>query len=228
MNPCLTAIGLVLMMNLAAADDDSIISPKDAPLPSGPLIGAAPAHSEWTIQYTYGPPSAGQSVVPPPKEARPRLTTITKTDHFYHEITLDTENKKLERWTDGEIEVILAPGQTTPTIESLTAFDHMIVDYNKNELPGLEWVSPKNYIGMTKKNFENCLVFRQAEGLSTLTAYIDLSTRLPQQLKIGSTTLDYKFVDITLASQNFSDVVQRILEREAKIGKKLGGYGDRP
>ncbi|MDD5349049.1 MAG: hypothetical protein PHQ12_02440 [Chthoniobacteraceae bacterium] len=179
-------------------------------LPSGPLIAArAPDFAQWDVECRSATGDKTHNASGTPHIAQ---VTVIKTGEIQYEKTTYGDGTAKERWTKGSFNAVKEPGYRgiiiRPRLEQ------------GGDFPDFDWVSAENYLGRTRMDSRDCIVFRQQmyplrfqdpdffRALTNggkgepgadlgakveVTAWIDLATRFPVQLKIGNDLRVYRF-----------------------------------
>jgi hypothetical protein len=195
------------------------------PLPPGPLIANRAADfAHWMITTTIkNPANATATVESPPAAGKPAVTQITtevtKTGDIRHISRAVSTGGKSDLWSKGAVQVTIRPEWKQPLLSTGEArYDASRVDFSKSDFEGFDWISKDKYIGQTKLGGKDCIIYKaevpayeedplekRARGKAVpgdteiqklpAMAYIDLATRLPVALVVGTTSSAYRFED---------------------------------
>lgn len=206
--------------------------------PAGPLLKRAPELSTWTV--TYAAPRAADEKEPAagmPVES-PRRIVVIKTGDIRHAVITDAEGKRTEMWSIPGIQGFLRPEWKEPLLsDGSNAFDAFYVNFAATDFPGFEWVSAKNFHGLEKVGDRDCLVFQDRvrpaestpeEPLPVLTAFVDLSTRLPVKLDNGGEVTNYRFDPPPVQKLSLPPEVHAAIEARAQKIREMARKPARP
>jgi len=136
-------------------------------LPGGKIPVDLPKYAAWEVAYEYKdlPSTDSPQVSKPPAEssqrARPKLTTVTRTDDLIREKTVWTDGSTTESWTYRELlELIQADAEGNPAKNPPEKYDPDFIDYRKGDFPKFSWVAPKWYAEYKNIEGRDCYVFR--------------------------------------------------------------------
>ena len=113
----------------------------------------------------------------------------------------------------------------------------MHLNFSKTDFPGCEWISAGNYKGIQNVDGRDCIVFedkltvtRNEESPATdtpevsqinVSAHIDLETRLPVSLSMGSETMTFQYGEAPQSNLTLPENVQAAIDARDTAMKNL-------
>jgi hypothetical protein len=191
----------------------------------------------YTCTDASGKPITGK---PAPGASSPGTATIsirmTKTENIYHEEILSANGTKREIWHIGDLQIDPVANSEELAVYDPSSFPHpggkplynpeYYTDYSQSDFPGLQWLSPRTYLGVEKIKDTEYLVFRQGpaptstSNVST-TVLIDPQTHLPVQIKSPQVEINYLFGDAPTSLQELPRNVKALLIQRFSLIRSL-------
>lgn len=216
------ALSFLLLGSLGARAQD------EKPVPSPPFVASVADPAQWVVTLSY--PEDRDKTAPPPdsKIAAGQIRTILneKAGNTIHRATTTENGNTTEEWQVGTNHYQKGWDSTTWG-ENLKDFAPLAAVF-----PDLDWLSADNYVGTMNYGGHNCFVFAPgappkldlsspdgATQLDTLAqvAFIDAQSRLPVEVRVGTTYQDYKFGDSPSDQLTLPDDLLAMLKKEASI-----------
>lgn len=231
-------------------------SPTKPKLPPGPLIQQhAPEYSRWTIfskpiaknGEEENKPGGGQKNAS--AKAEPKFS-ITKTGNITRVIYFDDAKQPWNIWCfDRQVIAVWPDGKNVGFAAKPTrpdAYNPLYMDFSKSDFQGFEWISERNFAGISDVLGKKCLVFRDtvkrtepgmrsddpdpasASFESGAVASIDLETRLPVTLVNENGLFIYQFYDPPAAMQTLPANVQAVIDQQRQAAQAVARRPSRP
>jgi hypothetical protein len=232
-------------------------SPSNIPLPPGPLIQQrAPEFSRWTI---FSKPTAkdndeqNKPSGTTPKSSSPNgdpKFSITKTGNITRVVYFDDAKQPWNIWCfDRSVIAVWPDGKNVGIAAKPTgpdAYNPLYMDFSKSDFQGFEWISEKNFAGISEVLGRKCLVFRDTvkrtpPGMQSddpdpasasfehgAVASIDLETRLPVTLVNENGLFIYQFYDPPAALQTLPANVQAVIDQQRQAAQAVARRPSRP
>ncbi len=173
-------------------------------LPSQPFVASVPDTARWNVTVSY-PQDRGEPVSVPEDALKNEFKTMSfeRTGDLYHSETVYASGRKNEYWQSGISDYYWGWDSKIWSITTEKGEARPIIFDN------VEWLGTDNYLGIMTYSGHRCLVFgtggpqgfklsgddaSQIDQLNEV-ALIDAQTRLPVEIRLGSTYYQYRFVD---------------------------------
>jgi hypothetical protein len=214
--------------------------------PSGELLAAAPSYAKWTVNFSYlraGAP--GEPPMPAPAQgSQLKSITTTRTRGIVHLQTVDGNGATGDRWFVDNTEYFQLTGSPT-WYETHPGSGTGSVKFDgpdANGYMGLDWITPKGYMGLTQFGGRPCLVLTRFYAdaarnklvspgeYQTLDSYalIDAGTRLPAQIKDNGTVETYQFDTAPTDRQQLPDDLAKVIKNVEDMRARLSQPPPRP
>ena len=229
----------------------------------------APAISQWTVTcYPSKTPANAEAENKTASDSSAvkssQFTTVTKTKNIIHEQVSMPNGQRKETWTVGGLQFLTLPGSTErevkdcASIARVRAENFTYTDFSKTDFPGLENLTPDDYVGTSKVMGRECIVLRKEtpaapkedrmdlkkeeldiEALTqplpssekdktNLVACVDLQIRLPILVEQDGEKRIYQFGAPPQAMLTLPKDIQQDLERRAREREQMGRMPARP
>ena len=215
-------------------------APSLPPLPPGPLIKNAPDPSQWVVTIKEGSlpkpgasPGASPSGTPDQKtQGQVMRIGVTKMGKMRHEVRAVGAKVVADLWIIDGFLVSMDQDTKAPVV---AGGGNLGSGPEGSDFPGLDWVSEKDYVGLTKVGQQDIIIFKGkavpmdvisgyiGEGKVDAVAYVDLATRLPISMQCGGETYTVQLSPQPPASLTPPpEIANAIAARRMQIG---GGGG---
>ena len=234
-----TILGMAFVLHAQAQTE-----PQVSPPPSGVLFQKrAPVFSQWTVfcnpakvqSNTVADEKGGVAAAKAPKFSQ--IITVTKTKNIIQEQILGANGQRKETWSVDNLQYLTIAGSSERqvmdrgAIAKLYAAGIDFTDFSKTDFPGLEWVTPNDYVGTSKVMGRDCILFSKTDPEKpqfTFVAHVDMQTRLPVLLQKDNEIRVYQFGAPPQAMLALPRDLQQDLERRAKEREWMARMPARP
>ena len=218
-----------------------------AELPDGPLLQRAPEFARWTvtIEFAGAFPSVDKSdgSQKPAGSGSASKTTVTKTNNIYSMNAMVSDGRVWKKWSKNSVTATINPDTKTIVLGINTSGELFpSEDFSKSDFPNVAWVSAENFSRIETFQGKKCMFFTKTVILprmnepqsdaetsasplppvtETLTAHIDLDSRLPVHARKGILEYTYEFLAPPEAMLPIPEDVLAAAEKETRRAQDL-------
>ena len=221
--------------------------------PSKPRLANAPEFSRWAVTFSYPEDRAGKLgqpvTMPAYASTRTRIILTTKTRTILHEELIDAQGGKFELWHVGNIQFAKAgPSgtwlQSDPSASSSGGSDAGFSPVPASGFRDLDWLAEATFAGTVPYLGKSCHVYlkgmpanftvpdpgsllKKLDNVSNV-AFIDATSGLPVEVRVGATYQDYDFKDAPDAMQTLPGDLAGQIQKGREARAKLYQQAPRP
>lgn len=146
--------------------------------------------------------------------------TITKTGKIMLREVRTQDGRVVPTWCVGDLQITVFGGTSTVQAKLVnpdpTVPTPNYEDYSDSDFQGFDWIAIGNYTGIKELGGRKCIVFR--DTAKNMSAYVDLTTRLPVELADGGSIRNYTFKGPPTSELVLpSNVVQLLKNRQREL-----------
>jgi hypothetical protein len=217
----------VSFVSLHAQDRDSSAQQP----PTGPLLKRVSAPAQWTILTQVAAPQPGAdshgnagsastgNAAGPAKAAKPRVTTVIKSENLIYEKVVDESGNVIESWrtpTAMATRVNATGWAVLPGVGN----NFNQTDYSKADFAGFDWVALSHYTGTGSVLGRKCLIFKSREIVMD-AASLHLARLNALNKLISHDLSDYSISDKNVSDDQFKVDVEADIDQQTRLPVKL-------